>query len=131
MHPMVKQKYNSLWCFIVFLFSKQSWIQISKVRIDHALCLKYFRKLFDSTKCDVTTFFPKYFVELLHIYQICIVRLYLWKFGICITWSELSSHYHAYLWSDCTFPLKNLVSFIIFEIIFHVPVTSKNLFGVG
>ena len=36
---------------------------------------------------------PKYFGKLLHIYQIRIVRIHLWKSGVCIAWGDLRSHY--------------------------------------
>ena len=70
------QIYNCL-CWKDFLWSKQSCIQLSKVRSDRALPLKYFSKLF-------------------HIYQLKNLQLYLRKCGICNLWGELRSYYHVF-----------------------------------
>ena len=66
----------------------------------------------------------KYFGKLFDIYQLDIVRLHLWKIGICSSWGELRSHYPFSWGSDCPFPLKILVSFIIFLISFVVGIIS-------
>ena len=66
---------------------------------------------------------PKSFGKLFDIYQLNIVRLYLWKIGVYSSWAELRSHYPFSWWSDCPFPLKN-VGFIFFLISFVVGIIS-------
>ena len=71
---------------------------------------------------------PKYFGKLFDIYQLDIVRLHLWKIGVCSSWGELRSHYPIFLGVWLPFLPKILVSFVIFEIPFHVAAITKNLF---
>ena len=73
---------------------------------------------------------PKYFGKLSNIYQLNIVRLHLWKVWFCSLWVELRSHDSFSRGFDCSFPLKLLASFIIFEILFHVAAIIKNTFHV-
>ena len=64
--------------------------------------------------------FIKYFSKLLHIYQLNILRLHLWKFGFCSSRGKLRSHYSVFLGVWLPFPPKNfgkvhnfLTSFVV------------------
>ena len=57
---------------------------------------------------------PKYFGKLFDTYNLGIVRLRLWKIEVCCSWGELRSHDPVFLGVWQPFPLKILLSFIIF-----------------
>ena len=67
---------------------------------------------------------PKYFGKLSDIYQLNIVRLHLWKIGVCSSWGELRSHYHVFLGVWLHFPPKTLSTFHNFLISFVVGIIS-------
>ena len=101
-----------MWCKDCFLLCKQSCIQVSKVRSEHAVRLKYFIKLFD-------------------VYQLKNLQLCLRKFGTCNLWSELRSYYHVFtdVWLILT-PNK-FGNFHHFYNSHLVAGPSKNMFLVG
>ena len=73
----------------------------------------------------------KYFDKLSHIYGLNIVRMHLQKIGSCSSWGVLRSHSLFARGSHCPFPLKILVSLIIFETLFYLAATIKNIFCVN
>ena len=75
--------------------------------------------------------YPKYFGTLPRIYQLNIVWLHLWRFRVCNSWGELRSHYPVCPGIWLPFPPKILGSSIIFEILFYVAATTKNIFCVN
>ena len=57
----------------------------------------------------------KYFGKLFDIYQLNVVKLHLWKLGVCTSWGKLKSHYPVFLGGlPALSPKKILVSFIFF-----------------
>ena len=57
---------------------------------------------------DVWAFYsPQWFGKLLHIYQMRIERIYLWKFEVYSSWDELSSQYPVILGVRLPSPPKN------------------------
>ena len=57
--------------------------------------------------------------------------MHLQKIGSCSSWGVLRSHSLFARGSHCPFPLKILVSLIIFETLFYVAATTKNIFCVN
>ena len=92
--------------------SKKSYIQVSKVRSDHALPLKYFSKLFD-------------------VYHLKNLQLYLWKFGTCNLWGELRSHYHVFPEVWLVFTRNKLGKFHHLYRSHLLAGTTKNIFVAG
>ena len=67
---------------------------------------------------------PKYFGKLKQKYQLNIVRLHLWKIGVCSSWGELRSHYSVFLGVWLPFPPKNVDKFHNFLVTFVVGTLS-------
>ena len=67
---------------------------------------------------------PKYFGKLFDIYQLDIVRLYLWNIGVCSWWGELRSRYPVFLRVWLPFPPKKFGKFHNFLISFAVGIIS-------